>query len=245
MSGRNARKATCGGHSRAAKGRRGRAGCGSVCDVANPLSSIWSKNRRTIIIAVVVIVVLYVVAHGGKATKTTEQELPDSYASKGRVVLVHAKKKSKSPVPLVIVLSDDNTKTKVFETDTGVSTLADRKQFALVYPELLNGTWAVGSSGADAQYLQDVISYVSDHWTKIDPSRIYIWGLGEGGRLALAVACANPTKFAAIGVVGQFDPQPGPNCANQVPTDRENSAAWDDKVSSRLWSFSSNKTRKT
>jgi polyhydroxybutyrate depolymerase len=213
--------------------------------VANPLSSTWSKHRRTIIIAAVAIVVLYVFTQRSGGPKTTEQELPASYVSKGRVLLVHANKNSKSPVPLVIVLSDDNTKTKVFESDSKVSALADQKHFALVYPELLNGTWTVGPTGADAQYLQDVISYMSHSWTNVDASRIYIWGLGEGARLALAVACANPTQFAAIGVVGQFEPAPGPDCASQVATDRDNSAAWDDRVSSRLWSFSSNKTRKT
>jgi len=218
--------------------------CDSFGDVpANPLPAWWKKNSRTAIIAIVVIAVLYTFAHGSGAAKTTEKEIPDSYASKGRVLLIHAKKKSKSPVPLVLVLSDDNTRTKVFENDSGVSRLADRRHFALAYPEPVASQWQVDANGPDAQYLKDVIDYLSKDWTKVDASRVYIWGLGEGARLALALVCANPNQFAAVGVVGQFDPDPGPNCDTQVPTDRERVATLDKDTSARLWSFSSSKVR--
>jgi polyhydroxybutyrate depolymerase len=210
---------------------------------ANPLSAWWKKNSKTAVIAVVVIAVLWTLAHGNGAAKTKEKEIPDQYASKGRVVLIHAKQKSKSAVPLVLVLSDDNTKTKVFETDSGASALADRKHFALVYPEPVASQWQVDANGADAQYLKDIIAYMSTNWTAVDTSRVYIWGLGEGARLALALACANPAQFAAVGVVGQFDPDPGPNCDTEVPTDRERVATLDKNASARLWSFSSSKIR--
>ncbi|MBL7486588.1 hypothetical protein I6A60_24450 [Frankia sp. AgB1.9] len=208
---------------------------------ANPISAWWKKNSKTAVIAVIVIAVLWTVAHGNGSAKTKEKALPDQYASKGRLVLIHAKEKSKSKLPLVLVLSDDNTKTKVFETDSGASTLADRKHFALVYPEPVASQWQVDPNGADAQYLKDVVAYMSKDWTSVDASRVYIWGLGEGARLALALACANPTQFAAIGVVGQFDPDPGPNCDTEVPTDRERVATLDKNAAARLWTFSSNK----
>ncbi len=210
---------------------------------ANPLPAWWKKNSRTAIIAVVVIVVLWAVAHGSGAAKTTEKELPDAFASKGRVLLIHAKKKSKDPVPLVLVLSDNNTKTKVFENDSDVSPLADRKHFALVYPEPVASQWQVDANGPDAQYLKDIVDYMSTDWTKVDASRVYVWGLGEGARMALELVCANPSRFAAVGVVGQFDPDPGPNCDTLVPTDRERVATLDKDAAARLWSFSSNKIR--
>jgi len=210
---------------------------------ANPLTAWWGKNSRTIIIAAVAIFALYLFVHGSNAAKTVEKDMPDRYESKGRVLLVHAKQNEKKAIPLVLVLPDNNTKTKVFETDSGASKLANRKHFALVYPEPVAGEWQVDATGADAQYLLDVITYMSEDWTTIDPKRIYIWGLGEGARLALALACAYPTKFAAVGVVGQFDPDPGPDCQAQVPTDRERQASWDDDLSRNLWSFSSNKSR--
>ncbi|ONH22084.1 PHB depolymerase family esterase [Pseudofrankia asymbiotica] len=210
---------------------------------ANPLTSWWGKNRKAVVIAVVAIFVLYLFAHGSGSAKTSEKDMPSRYESKGRVLLVHAKRNSKKAVPLVLVLPDNNTKTKVFETDSGASKLADRKNFALVYPEPVAGEWQVDSAGSDAQYLMDIVTYMSEDWTAIDPKRVYIWGLGEGARLALALACANPTKFAAVGVVGQFDPDPGPNCQDQVPIDRERQASWDDDLSGNLWSFSQSKSR--
>jgi polyhydroxybutyrate depolymerase len=210
---------------------------------ANPLPAWWGKHRKAVVIAVVAIFVLYLFAHGSGSAKTAEKDMPSRYESKGRVLLVHAKRNAKKAVPLVLVLPDNNTKTKVFETDSGASKLADRKNFALVYPEPVAGEWQVDAGGSDAQYLMDIITYMSEDWTAIDPKRIYIWGLGEGARLALALACADPTRFAAVGVVGQFDPDPGPNCQDQVPTDRERQASWDDDLSGNLWSFSSNKSR--
>jgi polyhydroxybutyrate depolymerase len=210
---------------------------------ANPFPAWWKKNRRTAVIAVVVIAVVWTFAHGSGSAKTTAKEIPDTYASKGRELLIHANQKSKSPVPLVLALSDDNTKTQVFETDSGASLLADRNHFALVYPEPVASQWQVDANGPDAQYLKDIIAYMSTSWTSVDTSRIYIWGLGEGGRLALALACANPSQFAAVGVVGQFDPDPGPNCDTQVPTDRDRVATMDKDASGRLWSFSRSKIR--
>ncbi|MBL7499638.1 hypothetical protein I6A84_37840 [Frankia sp. CNm7] len=210
---------------------------------ANPLTTWWGKNRKTVIIAGVVIIVLYGCLKSGGAADTQEREIPNRYASEGRVLQVHAQRNAKDPLPLVIVLPDNNTKTKTFETDSEVSDLANQKDFALVYAEPVGGEWRVDPAGADAQYLKDIITYVSNDWTAIDPARIYIWGLGEGARQALAVACANPGQFAAIGVVGQFAPDPGPDCGAQVPTAREREASWDEEVSKRLWSFSENKIR--
>jgi polyhydroxybutyrate depolymerase len=210
---------------------------------ANPLTAWWGKHSKTVIIAVVAIFALYLFAHGSGSAKTSEKDMPTRYESKGRVLLVHAKRNSKKDVPLVLVLPDNNTKTKVFETDSGVSKLANRKNFALVYPEPVAGEWQVDATGPDAQYLMDIITYMSEDWTAVDSKRVYIWGLGEGARMALTLACANPTVFAAVGVVGQFDPDPGPDCQNQIPIDRERKGSWNDDLSSDLWDFSVNKSR--
>ncbi|ORT47113.1 plasmid partitioning protein, partial [Frankia sp. KB5] len=75
---------------------------------------------------------------------------------------------------------------------------------------------------------------------KVDPNRVYVWGIGEGARLALTAACApGKPEFAAVGVVGQFDPEPGPTCQDRVPEGRAPEASWDRKVSETLWKFSS------
>jgi polyhydroxybutyrate depolymerase len=209
---------------------------------ANPLAGLWSKNRRTIIIVLVAIVVLWVWTSSNRAAKTTQVTLPKSYASQGRVVLVHAKRNT-GAVPLVVALADDNTLAKDFESNSALSKLADKKKFSLVYAQPVNSAWQVGPTGPDAQYVQDVVNYVSKTYPKVDSSRIYIWGLGEGGRLALALACANPTKFAAVAVVGEFTSPPTPNCGTEVPTTWDKEAAWDATTSTKLWNFSSPNSR--
>jgi polyhydroxybutyrate depolymerase len=188
-----------------------------------------------------VVFAVYVKSRTAGAATSVETQLPPPYASAGRAVLVHAKRTGRGPVPLVVALSDDETKTGEFETDSGLSMLADHAGFAVVYPESLGGTWAVGPTTPDARYIQDVVRYLSTSWTWVDPARVYLWGFGQGGRLALALACANPTEFAAVGVVGAFSPPPGPDCSAQVPTDREESSSWHAHLSARLWSFSSTK----
>jgi polyhydroxybutyrate depolymerase len=211
--------------------------------VANPLTGWWGKNKKKVIGGGVALVVIwgFVAANGNP--KTTDELIPDRLASKGRELRVHADKKAKDPMPLVLVLHDDNTSATSVENDSKVASLADRKHFAVAFPEAVGGTWRVDGQGPDAQYLRDVVTYVSQDWTAIDPARVYIWGFGEGARMALAVACAGPTEFAAIGVVGQFDPEPGPTCRDRVPEARVAEPSWDNKVTDSLWKFSAKITR--
>jgi polyhydroxybutyrate depolymerase len=81
--------------------------------------------------------------------------------------------------------------------------------------------------------------FMADDYTKIDLSRVYIWGFGEGGRLAAEVACEeSPRRFAAVGAVGRFDPVTGPRCADDMPHDWITVEDWNEDTTKALWTFS-------
>jgi polyhydroxybutyrate depolymerase len=214
--------------------------------VSNPLAGWWDKNKTKVLVAGAAILVVFVFVSFGDSPKTERVAIPKGYPSVDRELLVHAPKDPKSPVPLVLVLSDDNMDVKTIERESKASKLADRRHFAVAYPEPVAGTWRVDDpSGADAQYLRDVVRYLAEKRTAVDPDRVYVWGLGEGARMALTVACANrPPVFAAVGVVGQFDPEPGPTCRDRVPEARVASTGWSNDVTTKLWNFSKNQRRK-
>ncbi|WP_311984147.1 MULTISPECIES: PHB depolymerase family esterase [Parafrankia] len=192
-----------------------------------------------IIIGVVLVVVWWLAAGRGHP-KVEKATIPDSYPSAGRELLVQAPSDPGDPLPLVIILHDDNSDAKTLEEGSKVSSLANRKDLALAFPEAVAGTWRLDDpKGADVQYLSDVVRYMDEKRSDIDLDRVYLWGMGEGARLALLAACTSATPiYAAVGVVGQFDTEPGPTCDNVTPHGRFAETEWDKGVTDALWKFS-------
>ncbi len=216
------------------------------CLVAsNPLKAgkeLWSKNRRRVLVAAGVVVVALAYGHHSPEVKTERAEIPAGYESAGRELAVHAEAKPEKPVPLLLVLHDDESDAATIEKDSKVSALADQQKFALVYPEAVASTWQ--TNGQDARYLWDVVRYVAKERSNIDMSRIYIWGAGEGGRLALTVACgpldpAQQPLFTAVGTVNTVGPLPA--CPSRVHVKSVALAPgrkWNEATTSELWKFS-------
>jgi polyhydroxybutyrate depolymerase len=200
----------------------------------------WVKSNK-IAVGVIVVLALWFLFFK-EETETVSKTIPDGYASAGRQLYVHAPGGTDDPLPLVLVLHDDSSKATETERDSDASTLADRKNFAVVYPEAVGGLWRVADPrGADAQYLRDVVQYVSQDY-KIDSRRVYVWGLGEGGKLALEVACVGTDRvFAAVGVVGQFGSELPPCPADLGVGDvRRADASWNEDATDYLWDESKN-----
>ncbi|WP_261554033.1 PHB depolymerase family esterase [Frankia tisae] len=207
---------------------------------SNPLAGWWGKNKRTVLIVGVVIVVLWVFIERGNGPKTKRVSMPKGYGSADRELLVHAPKDPRNPIPLVLILHDDNVDAKTLDHDSAAGSVANARNFAVAYPEAVGGTWRIDSpDGVDAAYLRDVVSYVSTKKTKVDPNHIYVWGVGEGARLALTAVCGGAKPiFAAVGVVGQFTQEPQSACPGRVAEARVAETDWDKKVSETLWTAS-------
>lgn len=202
------------------------------------LTDWWGKNKTKAIIAGVVIAVVWGYVVTANRPDTTVETIPNGYASADRELLVHASRDSKDAKPLVMILHDNSSSGKSIEHDSDASSYLRTRGAAIVYPEAVSGTWRVGDP-ADAQYLLDVVRFMADEYTAIDLSRVYIWGFGEGGRLAAEVACTETGRqFAAVAAVGRFDPVTGPTCQADMPhlwIDQEN---WGQDTTKQLWRFS-------
>ena len=106
--------------------------------------------------------------------------------------------------------------------------LARRHGFIVVYP---SGTdiplrWRIyGLSGSDADLIEDV-TFISELITKLeteynlDPTRIYVNGLSNGGGMAIALSCKLPERIAAVGSVSGAYPFSVNECqpSRPVPT---------------------------
>ena len=84
------------------------------------------------------------------------------------------------------------------------SELADREGFIVVYPAGRDTAgprvWRV-TGDLDPQYIADLIDKLRGEYN-IDPRRIYVNGLSNGGGMSFALSCRMPERFAAVGMVG-------------------------------------------
>src|SRR3990172_5864819 len=117
-------------------------------------------------------------------------------------------------MPLIIVLHGLGDNPWIMEVHTGLSRLADRHQFMVVYPYGTGGlqnkymSWNAGSCCATAMVedIDDVgfINALTDNLVSrysVDPDRIYLTGYSNGAMLVHRLAAQTPGKFAAASVV--------------------------------------------
>jgi polyhydroxybutyrate depolymerase len=125
------------------------------------------------------------------------------------------------PAPLVITLHGFMQWPAHQARITRWNDLADAHGFIAVYPA---GTgfprrWrAGGAEPSDVLFLADLIDRLQAEYA-IDPARIYINGLSNGGGMSLALACALSERIAAFGSVAGAYQLPWEDCrpARPVP----------------------------
>jgi len=111
-----------------------------------------------------------------------------------------------TPTPLVISLHGLVQWPAHQQQLTGWNALADEHGFIAVYPR---GTgfplrWRAGGRGTDPApdiaYLSELIDALSTEYA-IDPDRIYVNGMSNGGGMSFVLSCALADRIAAIGGV--------------------------------------------
>src|SRR5690606_4645641 len=100
---------------------------------------------------------------------------------------------------------------KALRALSGLDALAERDGFLIAYPDSVDLYWDDGRPRPswfpepepvdDIGFLAALIDDVSARYT-VDPARVVLTGLAQGGELAYAAACQMPERFAAVAVVG-------------------------------------------
>ena len=122
------------------------------------------------------------------------------------------------PVPLVLDIHGFAQRPANQQKVSRWSDLADQEGFILVHP-LGSGLplrWASHTPGApdttaDVRFLTDLLDHLSRDYA-IDPARVYVSGLSNGGGMAFVLSCLLSDRVAAIGTVAGLFTYPSDAC---------------------------------
>jgi polyhydroxybutyrate depolymerase len=182
-----------------------------------------SKQKRLLTIAAIVVAAYCVGAYllglrspfnafglaAGTQSKTLE------FGGRTRTYLIHPPRgyDSKTPVPLVLVLHGAVQGAANAESMSGMSAKADKENFLVAYPNGtsrsgLAPTWNAGACCGyamtnkvdDVGFLRALIDGLEHDYT-VDPKRIFVTGISNGGMMSYRLACELADRIAAIAPV--------------------------------------------
>ncbi|MBX2806517.1 MAG: hypothetical protein KTR19_11140 [Hyphomicrobiales bacterium] len=142
-----------------------------------------------------------------------------SFQGVERKYLLHMPPSQKGPVPLVIALHGLNQAVEGVRRSLAMEPLADRENFAVLYPMALKGNWSFDESLAvrlprkderidDVGFINAIVDkLVSEE--SVDASRVYATGLSNGGLMAWTLACQMSERLAGVAplISGMVDHQ--------------------------------------
>ncbi|GAA1273642.1 PHB depolymerase family esterase [Kitasatospora nipponensis] len=110
-------------------------------------------------------------------------------------------------LPLVVMLHGGFGSGRQAEQAYGWDAEADRHGYLVAYPDGIDHAWAAGGGccGVPAATGVDDVGFVSavvrelERLAPVDPGRVYVTGISNGGLLAYRLAC-DTTLFAAVAV---------------------------------------------
>ena len=105
-----------------------------------------------------------------------------------------------APVPLVLSLHGAGTWPSLQQQLSGWNTTADEHGFIVAYPGGQGAFLKVFGQRRDLQLIAALIDNLQTSYN-IDPDRIYVNGLSNGGGTSYALSCALSDRIAAVGAV--------------------------------------------
>jgi polyhydroxybutyrate depolymerase len=186
-------------------------------------------KRRNIFLAVLLLGLLALLAlitfQGRLPAGVARDTLTVGSEERSYLLYVPASYDPATPAPLVVSLhgfaSGPVNQMEVSQWNE----LADEHGFIVAYPsgtgfpKRWNTSGAAGEGGADdVAFLLELIDALSQQFS-IDPQRVYVNGLSNGGGMSYTLACLRPERIAAIGgVAGAYtEPVGGCNPDRPVP----------------------------
>jgi polyhydroxybutyrate depolymerase len=121
-----------------------------------------------------------------------------------RTYRLHAPVRAGSARPLVVVLHGAGATAKEVERRYHWDPLAERLRFTVVYPQGVGRRWD-DSGTRDVDFLRTVVDDVSAR-TTIDPRRVFVTGISNGGVMAYRAGCGLAGTVAAIAPVAAWFP---------------------------------------
>lgn len=115
------------------------------------------------------------------------------------------------PFPLVIALHGRLGSGAQMLELSSLTSVAQREGFAVVYPDGVGRSWADarGTSPASKEGVDDegfLLALIDAQLAtgRVDPRRVYLVGMSNGGFMALTFACRHAERIAAVGSVTGF-----------------------------------------
>ena len=184
---------------------------------------------RTILLVLLLIgaaaLVALIVSQGRLPTGVTRDALTVGSEERSYLLYVPASYDPATPTPLVLSIHGFASWPANQMEVSQWNELADEHGFIVAYPsgtgfpKRWNTSGAAGEGGADdVAFLLDLIDALSQQFS-IDPQRVYVNGLSNGGGMSNTLACLQPERIAAIGgVAGAYtEPAGGCNPTRPVP----------------------------
>jgi polyhydroxybutyrate depolymerase len=155
---------------------------------------------------------------GGKidVTKPGDYDFNTSFDGQDRHYKVHVPPNydGTKPMPLVLLLHGHSQDGNEISRLTKLNKVADREGFIAVYPDATypagrkewrawdtdNGLMGPNAHADDVGFLRNIIDTAEKNY-KVDPKRIYMGGLSNGGMMSFRAAGELSDKLAAIAVV--------------------------------------------
>jgi polyhydroxybutyrate depolymerase len=139
------------------------------------------------------------------------------------LLYVPASHKPTQPAPLVLSLHGFAGNAMNQRKTTGWDRIADREGFVVAYPEgtSLPQRWNAADlfsaeSVDDVQFFRDMIADVAQA-APVDPDRVYVNGISNGGAMTHRIACELVDIVAAIGTVAAVPTEPPNGCTPSRP----------------------------
>jgi polyhydroxybutyrate depolymerase len=143
-----------------------------------------------------------------------------SFAVEGdgrRSALVHLPRGRRGAVPLILALHGAYGSGAFMERYSGLSRLADRYGFAVVYPDSVGTRWRIAATDTDAdvRFLDGVLDRLLAGGCA-DEDRVSAVGVSNGGGMAARFACAGEDRLAGlVSVAGGYGSLP--QCQARAP----------------------------
>ncbi|MGL5003180.1 MAG: extracellular catalytic domain type 1 short-chain-length polyhydroxyalkanoate depolymerase, partial [Casimicrobium sp.] len=128
-------------------------------------------------------------------------------------------------LPLVVMIHGCRQSADDFEHGTRMNEIADRENFAVLYPEQtsfanMRRCWNwfdtnTANGKGECAILREMIDIAFEH-TKCDASRVYVAGLSSGAALAGLLAFHYPEQIAAVAMHSGLPPLASPSVASAV-----------------------------